>query len=255
MEIITCTVHSMLFILSIINIYIFMGIQVIKDTKHLKQLITQAQSEGSLQSSNSSQLLQIESLSLQIHENYLTSIIEQEKINDTILSLQRQLEEDISTSNYYRDALIRLLIPQKFSLTLVYKAQGNIPYIKGRVYWDNKQREVQIGSIANVMTQIKCLCKDGLIPPIKGIEKKNIQWDYIKSSPEIESAVKYVGKIKFKQYLLKHFKFPKNTANSAQLLKGDFNTPQEVEKLDNDEYVKNTLETKDWYSIWRKDNL
>ena len=231
-----------------------MGKQLIKDTKHLKQLITQAKSESNHQSSNTSQLLQIESLSLQIHENYLTSIIEQEKINDSILSLQLQLEENISTSNYYKDALIRLLIPQEFSLTLVYKAQGNIPYIKGRVYWDNKQREVQIGSIANVMTQIKCLCKDGLIPHIKGIEKKHIKWEDIKAKPEIESAVQYVGKIKFRQYLLKHFKFPKEKSRSAQLLQGDFIRTKDEDKLGTDD-PQNLMESKDWYSIWRKDNL
>ena len=35
MEIITCTVRSMLFILSIINIYIFMGKHIIKNTMNL----------------------------------------------------------------------------------------------------------------------------------------------------------------------------------------------------------------------------
>jgi hypothetical protein len=232
-----------------------MGKQLIKDTKHLKQLITQAKSESNHQSSNISQLLQIESLSLQIHEKYLTSISEQEKINASILSLQVKLDVNIRTSDYYKDALIRLLIPQKFSLTLVYKAQSNIPYIKGRVYWDNKQREVQIGSITNVMSQIKCLCKDGLMPLVKGIEKKNIQWEDIKASPEIESAVKYVGKIKFRQYLLKHFKFPKEKSRSAQLLQGDFISNKDEDKPDTDEYSQNLMESKDWYSIWRKDNL
>ncbi len=255
MGIITCTVHSMLFILSIINIYIFMGKHIIKNTRNLNRLITQAKSESDHLSSNKSQLLQIESLSLQIYENYLTTISEQEKINKNILSLKLQLEENLATSDYYNDALIRLLIPHEFSLTLVYKAQSNIPYIKGRVYWDNKQREVQIGSIKNVISQIKGLCNDGLIPPIKGIEKKNIQWDYIKSNPEIESAVKYVGKIKFKQYLLKHFQFPNGKSRSAQLLQTDFIT-NKGDKISKDEdSTQNFMEPKDWYSIWRKDNL
>ena len=232
-----------------------MGKQMIENIKHLNNLISQAKSEASHLSSNKAPMNQIESLSLQIHDKYLIASGEQERIDNKILSYQLKLEENLHDLDYYRDALIRLLIPQDFSLTLVYKSQSNIPYIKGRVYWDNKQREVQIGSVPNVIIQIRRLCKNELIPPIKGIDKKKLVWEDIKSNTEIISAVKYVGKIKFKQYLLKHFKFPKKTANSAQLLKGDFNTPQEVEKLDNDEYVKNTLETKDWYSIWRKDNL
>ena len=232
-----------------------MGKQVIKDTKHLKKLITQAKSELNQQSSNKSQLLQIESVSLQIYQNYLTSISQQQTIDDNILSLQLQLDERTTILDYYKDALIRLLIPQNFSLTLVYKAHRNIPYIKGRAYWDNKQREVQIGSISNVISQIKSLCKDGLIQPVKGIEKKGIIWEYIKDNPEIESAVQYVGKIKFRQYLLKHFKFPKEKSLSAQLLQGDFISSKDENKPDTDEYTQNLMESKDWYSIWRNDNL
>jgi len=232
-----------------------MGKQMIENIKHLHNLISQAKSEASHLSSNKAQLNQIQSLSLQIHEKYLTASCEQERIEKNILSHRLKLEENTHDLDYYRDALIRLLIPQDFSLTLVYKSQSNIPYIKGRVYWDNKQREVQIGSVSNVISQIRRLCNDELIPPIKGIGRKNLAWEEIKSNAEIISAVKYVGKIKFKQYLLKHFKFPKKTANSAQLLKGDFNIPKEVENLDDDEHVRNTLEAKDWYSIWRKDNL
>ena len=115
-----------------------MGNHIIKNIRNLNRLITQAKSESDHLASNKSQLLQIESLSLQIYENYLTTISEQEKINKNILSLKLQLEENLATSDYYNDALIRLLIPHEFSLTLVYKAQSNIPYIKGRVYWDNK---------------------------------------------------------------------------------------------------------------------
>ena len=103
MEIITCTAPSMLFILSIINIYIFMGNHIIKNTRNLNRLITQAKSESDHLASNKSQLLQIESLSLQIYENYLTTISEQEKINKNILSLKLKLEENLATSDYYND--------------------------------------------------------------------------------------------------------------------------------------------------------
>ena len=232
-----------------------MGKQLITDTKILKQLISQAKAELKLQSSKTSQLIQIEPLSLQIHENYLTSIAEQEKINDSILSLQEKLEENVRNSLYYKDALIRLLIPQEFSLTLVYKSQSNIPYIKGRVYWDNKQREVQIGSINNVIAQIKCLCNVMLLPSVKGIKKKNITWEDIKANPEIESAVQYLGKIKFKQYLLKHFKFPKEKSHSGQLLQADYISSKEENKLDTDGNTQNLIESNDWYSLWRKNNL
>ena len=119
-----------------------MGKQMIENIKHLNILISQAKSEASHLSSNKAQLNQIQSLSLQIHEKYLTASCEQERIEKNILSHRLKLEENSHDLDYYRDALIRLLIPQDFSLTLVYKSQSNIPYIKGRVYWDNKQREV-----------------------------------------------------------------------------------------------------------------
>ena len=232
-----------------------MGEYKINNTKHLKALITQAKSESLCLSPNKSQLGEIESLSLQIHKNYLTAISEQEKIGKNILSLESKLEESIANLEYYKDALIRLLIPHEFNLTLVYKIQANIPYIKGRVYWDNKQREVQIGTIENVISKIKELSKKGLIPPIKGIEQKNMEWAYIKTCPEIESAVKYLGKIKFKQYLLKHFHFPKSKSHSPQLMRSDFNNIKDEEKLNDGESPHNLIGSKDWYSLWRKDNL
>lgn len=145
--------------------------------------------------------------------------------------------------------MIKLLFPHEFSLTLIYKAQGNIPYIKGRVYWDNKQREVQIGSIPNVISQIKKLCKDGLIPPIKGLGKKDIQWDYIKSTPEIESAIKYIGKIKFKQYVLKYFEFPleeRKLHDRPKIKAFDKISPIIVETTTDSKKI-----SFDWYKNWR----
>jgi len=227
----------------------------IKDIKKINTLISKAQSESIYLSSNKRHFQQIESLSLQIHDKYLTASIDQREIEKNILILQLSLEENSNKLRYYGDALIRLLSPQDFSLTLVYKSQGVIPYIKGRVYWDNKQREVQIGSIPNVISQIRGLCKDGLISPIKGIEKSNLKWEDIKSNTEIQSAVKYVGKIKFKHYLLNHFRFPKENAGSGKLLKAHFSTPKEVSNANDPKPVENILEAKDWYSIWRNDNL
>ena len=61
---------------------------------------------------------------------------------------------------------------------------------------EKKQREVQIGSIENVISQI-LLIDDEIIPPIKGLKKKDINWEYIKSNAALESTIKYIGKIKF----------------------------------------------------------
>jgi hypothetical protein len=228
---------------------------VINDTKHLNKLINQAKSESSHLTSNKSQLLRIKTLALQIHDHYLNTISEQNEIDDKIRNLQLRLEENNANNDYYKDALTRLLIPQEFSLTLVYKAQNSIPYIKGRVYWDNKQREVQIGSIKNVITQIKGLCKDKLIPPIEGLDRKNIDWDYIKSNPGLESSIKYLGKIKFKQYLIKHFQFPKAKSHSVQVLQADFIGSKNKTEEKNQDTAKSLLKSKDWYSVWRRDNL
>ena len=177
----------------------------------------------------------------------------QEQINDAILSMQHSLDVNNRFLDYYKEALIRLILPQKFSLTLVYKMQNNIPYIKGRVYWDNKQREVQIGSVINVISQIKSLCKNGLMEPIKGLRKINIQWEDIKSNKELEYAVKYLGKIKFRQYLAKHFKFHAKNPNSAKQLQADF--INDDGKSNTEDNIQNLMNPKDWYSLWRKDNL
>ncbi|MDB3868786.1 hypothetical protein N9263_01835 [Candidatus Marinimicrobia bacterium] len=232
-----------------------MGRYVIKDTKNLNELIRQAKSETSHISSNETQILRIKTLALQIHDHYLSTISEQNEINEKIRNLELSLHKNNADFDYYKDALVRLLLPQEFSLTLVYKSQNNIPYIKGRVYWDNKQREVQIGSIKNVVSQIKGLCRDKLIPPVRNIDKQNIDWDHIKSNPELESAIKYLGKIKFKQYLLKHFEFPKSKSHTVQVLQAEFTeSNNEIDKK-NQVPTKSLLKSKDWYSLWRRDNL
>ena len=61
-----------------------MGNAIIKDKKHLSALIIQSKSESKCIASNKSQASQIETLALQVYDNYLNAIDKVQKINKQI---------------------------------------------------------------------------------------------------------------------------------------------------------------------------
>ncbi len=222
----------------------------IKDRKALLKLIDSSIRDLSCLSLSPEDSSKTNSLSNSIFESYLDINSKQNELKKQINLLQASLENLSRESDYFKDSLIRLLQPDKFSLSLIYKVQNNIPYIKGRAYWDNKQREVQIGSIENVISQITLLIDSEIIPPIKGLKKKDINWEYIKSNAALESAIKYIGKIKFRQYILKHYKYPKGIKIKHI---DEESTIQQPPTLNND--LTKSSPDPDFYSNWRKQNL
>ena len=57
--------------------------------------------------------------------------------------------------------------PSTNKISLIYKKQGEFYYIKARFYWGGKQREVQVGSIPNVITIINSMIVNQLFTGIK----------------------------------------------------------------------------------------
>jgi len=177
----------------------------------------------------------------------------QKKINSIKIqmnAIMNTMDQLIDNSEYLSDSLVRLLYPNQFSLTLIHKIQNDIPYIKGRVYWNNKQREVQIGTIQNVLNQLKHCIDKKLLNPINGLTNKNINWAYIKSNQDVEKGIQFLGKLKFKQYILKHFTFPPNiNLHKLESLQTDYeNIESEISPILN-------CNEDNWYSNWRDNNL
>jgi hypothetical protein len=222
----------------------------IKDRKMLNQLVDSSMRDLNCLSLLTDDSTELSSLTKSIFESYLVVNSKQDELKKQITSLQSSLDSFYRESDYFKDSLIRLLQPDKFSLSLIYKLQNNIPYIKGRAYWDNKQREVQIGSIENVKSQISLLIEHEIIPPIKGLKKKDIDWEFIKSNSALESAIKYIGKIKFRQYILKHYKHPKGIKVKHIHEESAIQHPPAI-----DDASSESSHEPDFYSNWRKQNL
>jgi len=240
----------------------------ISNKKHVKFLIEKAKEEMLCYNPNDLNSEQIEHVALKIYDNYIKTKIKNDKINAKIVKMHAEKKEYDELLNNYTDTLTRLLCPNNFSLTLVYKLHNNIPYIKGRVYWDNKQREVQIGSIPATVDKIIQLNKEGVISRIDDINE-NISWKDIKSNNKIKDAIKYIGKIKFKQYLLKNITFSEKNVNfkTKQLkdkLSFDFDSGKNLAFKANDSSIKNSPSSKEkvspkkisfnWYKEWRNNN-
>ena len=223
------------------------------NTKNLNKRIDNAVNEYELISDNGKTLNSLESLAKKIHKNYLNAIDDQKVLERNISNLNTAIEQKKALKTYYNDALIKLLVPEEFNLTLICKKQNNIHYIKGRVYWDSKQREIQIGSIPNVIKKIKNLIAKGFLNPIDSLDKINIDWIEIKQDKDILSAIQFIGKAKFKKYLTTHFKFlPSN-------FKGVFTSKALSKFSESTEHntlpVDGASSTNNWYSSWRENNL
>ena len=75
------------------------------------------------------------------------NITERNKINSQI----KRNSESIQKSFY----------PSTNKISLIYKKQGEFNYVKARFYWGGKQREVQVGSIPNVIEVINSMISNG----------------------------------------------------------------------------------------------
>ena len=63
--------------------------------------------------------------------------------------------------------------PSTNKISLLYKKQSEFYYVKARFYWGGKQREVQVGSIPNVIDIINSMVQNKLLPGVKIIKVKN----------------------------------------------------------------------------------
>lgn len=217
------------------------------DIEDINKLSKNAVDELNCLQINNSHSKNLNTYSLDLNSQISTITESISKLSEFISSLEHKREEFMSSLSNHQDTLSRLLHPNNFRLSLIYKLQNNIPYIKGRCYWDNKQREIQIGSINSSIRQLSDLIDSNLYPPVKGLDHTNIDWNYIKSKTDIEDGIKYVGKVRFKQYILKRLyndgiKLDAEPINEITTIEKSVNSPI-------------SIQPDDWYSNWRKDNL
>ena len=155
--------------------------------------------------------------------------------------------------------------PSKKNISLLFKKQGESSYIKARLYWGGRQREVQVGSIAIVIEMINKMISKGILSDLKTIRAKKLTWKQIKQKPELIEAIKTIAAFKFQEYIIRQLlagKINKIDANLQDKNRVEKSQPveEEIEKVHSEHARADTsqnapVEKVDWYIQWRRNNL
>ena len=155
--------------------------------------------------------------------------------------------------------------PSQNKISLLYKKQSKIYYIKARFYWEGKQREVQVGSIPHVIEIINSMIANKLFPNIKTIKTKKLTWEQIIKIPNLIVAIKEIASLKSQEYILRRLIQDKLMVMDMI----DDSIGKEINITDIDEEfhrvpannksdnmgINESEEGVEWYNKWRRDNL
>jgi septal ring factor EnvC (AmiA/AmiB activator) len=155
--------------------------------------------------------------------------------------------------------------PSKKNISLLFKKQGESSYIKARLYWGGRQREVQVGSIAIVLKMINNMISKGILSDLIKIRAKKITWKQIKQKPELIEAIKTIAAFKFQEYIIRQLlagkinKIDSNIQDGKRVEKSLL-VEEEIEKIHSEHESADTshnapVEKVDWYIQWRRNNL
>ena len=155
--------------------------------------------------------------------------------------------------------------PSKKNISLLFKKQGESSYIKARLYWGGRQREVQVGSIAIVLKMINNMISKGILSDLIKIRAKKITWEQIKQKPELIEAIKTIAAFKFQEYIIRQLlagkinKIDSNIQDGKRVEKSLL-VEEEIEKVHSEHESADTshnapVEKVDWYIQWRRNNL
>ena len=176
------------------------------------------------------------------------------KRNRIKFQLKRNLESINKTFHTSRD-----------NISLLFKKQGESSYIKARLYWGGRQREVQVGSIAIVLKMINNMISKGILPDLIKIRAKKLTWKQIKQKPELIEAIKTIAAFKFQEYIIRQLlagkinKIDSNIQDGKRVEKSLL-VEEEIEKVHSEheraDISQNApVEKVDWYIQWRRNNL
>ena len=191
----------------------------------------------------------IRDLEKEKEKNKLTS----KKIEISILSLNKNIKK-LCDRNKYLLKTINILKSDKIEkISFIYKMESKNKYIKARFYWNRKQREVQIGTMAKTLDLIKMEkhSKNDLL----SLQKINIKdWDIFSKNKLILKSINAIATSKIKKYILS--KISKNTKPIKLYEEKRFNidhTADSIKKNSTNGSNKKNF-NKDWYSSWGDNN-
>ncbi|MCK4577149.1 MAG: hypothetical protein KAU50_00070 [Candidatus Marinimicrobia bacterium] len=136
---------------------------------------------------------------------------------------------------------------KRMNVSLIHKRVGGSSYIKARGWWHGKQREVQIGSIPLVLGHLR-----------KSLGMKladtGMDWIKIKENDAITSAIKELGRIKLRDYIVRRLVSQYvGMSNESDIVEGLHDAGFEEAEVS---FRKNDPgdSTGDWYEQWGREN-
>ena len=163
----------------------------------------------------------------------------------------KQTEEEIKCTT----ARLENIIHDDKQVSISMKKQKSKRYIKGRFWWEGKQRDVQIGSEKTILFLLKNLKKSQIVKGLKIKNGKKINWKIIQADKKLNEAVQTIGRIKATGYILKK-------VNGEDILHNQSSEVEDPKKNNKKIVIKTSpiVETNehinmDWYSEWKDENF
>ncbi len=163
----------------------------------------------------------------------------------------KQTEEEIKCTT----ARLENIIHDDKQVSISMKKQKSKRYIKGRFWWEGKQRDVQIGSEKTILFLLKNLKKSQIVKGLKIKNWKKINWKFIQADKKLNEAVQTIGRIKATGYILKK-------VNGEDILHNQSSEAEDPKKNNKKIVIKTSpiVETNeyinmDWYAEWKDENF
>ncbi|SVB35838.1 uncharacterized protein METZ01_LOCUS188692 [marine metagenome] len=163
----------------------------------------------------------------------------------------KQTEEEIKCTT----ARLENIIHDDKQVSISMKKQKSKRYIKGRFWWEGKQRDVQIGSEKTILFLLKNLKKSQIVKGLKIKNGKKINWKIIQADKKLNEAVQTIGRIKATGYILKKVK-------GEDILHNQSSEVEDPKKNNKNIIIKTSPIVKtnehiniDWYTEWKDENF
>jgi len=180
------------------------------------------------------------------------------KKKDMLVRQKTRVDNDLKqTENEIKRIRERLnyIVNSDKQVSISLKKQQSNQYIKGRFWWEGKQRDVQIGSEKTIISILDTLKENKLIDRVKVKRGQKFKWKYFQKDKKIADAVQMVGRIKAAGYILN--KLIKE--GSLDPLKTGSEKPMVPDKKKRPVTASTIVETEnmniDWYDGWKNKNF
>ncbi len=180
------------------------------------------------------------------------------KRKDMLVRQKTKVDNDLkNTEDEIKRTTGRLnnIIHDDKHVSISMKKQKSKRYIKGRFWWEGKQRDVQIGSEKTILSLLNNLKKSKIIKGLKINNGKKLNWQFIQEDKKLNEAVQTIGKIKATGYILKKVNGEDILYKQSSVVEDNKNNKKKIaiNPLPIIETNKNI--NMDWYAEWKDENF